>query len=812
MKITIFAVMVLSAALSPHLTTAETSGCKNAVFNDDFRYGLATWRIIGGKDKSAALGIAVITIADVRKDILTLSKNGTAKWWVTSDCPIKVVSGTTYKVTATIAGHGSACVGVFEYKPGFLRNKVSAPAVLTPDFKPYVYEYLASQDATEIRPAMLFESQDGRLEVNVERVVFEIPEKEFDAATAWPKSIDYVKSKDQHLQEQITKFKDYAGISERRRQEIRKNVEPVGILAPYEKINKLKDGKYALTMSDIDFGDTVFPQSIKICGKEVLAAPISAAFDIAGKTRPDGKSVTRYAFSPEKAVIAQDFEYGACRISVECELNYDALIMYKIHMSANAEIAVSHAELNLSMRRAVATYFSFCAIRGQDDEKGGETLKGFGPIPAPGETFQGKYNILNGKWKNEWKPITSADANATLWRNSDFLPTFWIGDEDVGIGYIRESEEGNHNEPGADVFTLTRTETAAIGQMRFISSTVKLSTDRQITFGLQATPPKKPYPNWHKLSFDESNLDRILKEPASANAPETKNHDSPPSRIVSLWHTRWSEGCGTPRVADPVALRDIIRKAHASDCEPLLYLSPTHLSLLTPEGVRYGLISKEWSVMPEDYYFVKNEDIVRMCPASFLSEYQADEIGKLIDNYGVRGIYFDNAIPRMCDNKAHGCGFIDDFGNKRSSLPVLALRKFLMMVRNQFQKRGVKPVIAIHGYSLPGAISFVDYVVAGEGVYALDYTDALSPAETRAYFTGHQHGCRYILLPQFSYLKEKDAVKYNPKTTRSLLSITLSHGVRTWAIFCNAVPIHTTTTALESLDGHVEFLPYWKWR
>lgn len=754
MRLLYFTALLFTAMLVSTAAAVAGNDFKNAVYNNDMSFGLSSWKLIAGKNDNAGLKIIGKDIIDVRKNILSFGKEGDVKWWLYNNLPVKVKPGQKYRISLTASGQGKTQIGVFEYNPGFLRNKVSGLLELGEDVKTFHYDYIASKDVTEIRPAMLFQSLSGKLEANVYNVSFDIPADDFASATSWPQKTNYVKSTDQKLQEQIDKFKDYKGITASERSKILNETEVKGVLPPFKSIEQTGRTSYKLTLSEIDFGGSAFPKSVKIKGREVLAQPIELKMNVAGLEAPEALPA-QHMFSPEKVIVTQELKYGKCRVTVQCELSYDALMLYKVSIQPMAGATISLSQLELSIKKDIAKYFRFNAIRFKEQQNF-YFMTGFGPIPAPGEAFKGKYKVLNGRWRNEWQPLESSASNVALWNCKDFMPTFWLGDEDLGLGFVCESKQGWNNKPEADIFELDRSTDYIAAKMTFISVPAEMTHGREITFALQAMPPKNPPSNWFKASLDHEHQFRLKDNYKKAGRPLVAKQQGIKNNLVSVWYTFWAKGCGTPEVAKPEELADFIKGCQYYNYEPLIYLTPTHLSLLTKEGVFYGPLTKKWSVFPEKYYFVPKQELVKLCPASFMSEFQAYEIGKLIDKYGIRGIYFDNANPRPCFSLKHGCGHENDKGQVDFRVPILSVRKFFMMVRNQFIKRGITPQIVIHAGFFPGEISFADYEVNGEGVYSLDYSDVLSMAEIRAQMIGpNQYGCGFIMLPQFSYLKEK---------------------------------------------------------
>jgi hypothetical protein len=243
------------------------------------------------------------------------------------------------------------------------------------------------------------------------------------------------------------------------------------------------------------------------------------------------------------------------------------------------------------------------------------------------------------------------------------------------------------------------------------------------------------------------------------------------------------------------------------------YFAPTHLSVNDLNGYYYAAKTEQWAKVPPSG---ATSRYVKICPNSFASEYQAYEIGRLIDEYGIEGVYFDNTHPEPCANQEHGCGWVDTEGNVHPTTPFLAMRRIFMMVREQFVKRGKRPFIYKHAGNFPSEVSFVDANLDGEGVYGFDHTEMFTTGEFRASWIGlNQYGLLQVYLPQFSLgtdtdLSAGDQVRIG---TPRLLALTLIHGTPIYCGNANPVVVHRAWAVLDELRGPtVDFIGYWDWK
>ena len=190
-------------------------------------------------------------------------------------------------------------------------------------------------------------------------------------------------------------------------------------------------------------------------------------------------------------------------------------------------------------------------------------------------------------------------------------------------------------------------------------------------------------------------------------------------------------------------------------------------------------------------------------------------VGTLIDDYDIKGVYFDNCAPLLCQNTKHGCGYVDESGTLRPTLPLLGFRKLFMMVRNEFVKRGREPFILTHAGMYPGSVSFTDVELQGEGAYGSDHTEMFSLGEWRARWLGpNQFGVQMSYLPAFGYGMgpNVDRTEQQVIGTPRLLAMSLLHGTRVWNKYVDTPLVFKAWTVLDELsEPQTTFIPYWEW-
>ncbi len=830
---------------------ADPDATRNAIFNGDFLDGRSGWSI-GGPD-DLVIKTRTNMVAHRADAELSLRYDGLDETMgLFSQHPIDVTPGRDYTLTLTAAGEGIIDFGVYEYDER-AKNTVfplSQPIALTAEPQTYSYTYTASDRAATIRPRIRIigkvppqhepvaedapaGASAGAFHVRLLSFKLLLSQAEFLATTNWP---EWAVSGE---------LANYKGLSQQEIREITRAVAVDRVLPPYEPIRPDGEGAFLLTTSRFRFIRSAFPSSISVLDTRVLAAKMLMDIETA-----DGQSIASTRTKPvftvddQQVLVKQTVEGEGWTLNLDGTLAYDGLMIFDVNLQADDEVEITKASLSIPISDQVAKY-----IRYQRDFGDQGHVFAHGPIPAPGETVETRHTVGRKQVKNDWSPVAPSPARGTIWEWNRGVPRyFWIGDEEKGLGWLTESDLGWSNAQNDVTLSLERTATAIVAHLNFITQPLTVDDAWSLQFMVQATPPKPVRADWFKMRFNRFwnwlPGDTIMVERAEAQQKEplpTLEEDPPAvvryahsgrgtgemrppweslqhsdtgiKDIGFLWWNVWSVGCGSPQVADSDVLKEYLSSGSYLGHMALLYFAPTHLSVGDLNGYYYAAKTDGWSKIPPSD---GTSLYVKICPNSFASEYQAYEIGRLIDEYGIEGVYFDNSHPQECANLAHGCGRIDSNGVTHPTTPYLGVRRLMMMVRNQFVKRGKTPFIMKHAGMFPGTVSFIDAQLDGEGTYGWDHTEMFTTAEFRARFLGpNQLGAVEVYLPQFSTGTDTTEVSGTQQIligTRRLMALALIHGTPVYCGAINSQPMFAAWGVLDELTGPtVDFIPYWKW-
>ncbi|HCU34678.1 MAG TPA: hypothetical protein DGT21_04290 [Armatimonadetes bacterium] len=835
--------------------TGAQAQTRNAIFNGTFTEGTTGFGVLGPGYQNAALTADKSQLAQVLVTEMIVSSPGMERTFsVYSTYLLRVQKGQSYTMVLRMAGEGQFSFGAFEYDAGghHIGNNYSERYVLSPELKDYTFTYTPSENAVGIRPSIVFLERTDATPMDVRARIrsFELraPVDEFARmCESWP---EYAKD---------DSFTSYPGFSPEELAELEQIAAVDTVLPPYEPIRMGEEGDFALTTSRIRFGQRIFPDSVSILGQEVLARPMEFTVEYADGThtslQPSRLSID---CADQRAVLRQRFRDGEREVRIGLQMEYDAFLIYTVTIPPTPGATLTGASLTIPVRSERARYIDYHRFDIPRAGGHGDWVFGYGPIPAVGEKVETSHTVgsehMGGAIKNDWAPAVPAD-DGLIWEwSKGFLHTVWVGDEKRGVSLISMSRQGYSAAEGEPTVRLARNGDEVSLTYRFISQPVSVDAGREFQFALQMMPPKPVRADWFHARYNpvfpgyQEIVDQALDVFETQTAPDAAAQGPTPSYgtaydmirksavpgrwesrehrahrdVGFLWYTLWARGsrgaglpvggCSTPLVGHPERLNRVLNCCSAIGHRALPYFAGTHIASEDPAGYYYVERTNEWTALPR----IPRPPYLRpTCPNSLFSAYIARGIGRLIDEYGIEGVYFDNCGANMCTNTGHGCGYVDEEGIVQPTLPILGFRRLFMMVRNEFVKRGKDPYILIHAGMNPGVVSFIDAELDGEGTYGSDHTQMITLGEWRARLIGpHQFGVQQNYLPSFGYGMGPDVDRAEQEVigTPRLLAMSLLHGTHIWQQYADAPAVYATWGVLDELDEpDVAFIPYWDW-
>ncbi|HJN16603.1 MAG TPA: DUF6067 family protein, partial [Armatimonadota bacterium] len=227
------------------------------------------------------------------------------------------------------------------------------------------------------------------------------------------------------------------------------------VLAPWTPV-RVK-GKREKTVSvwgrEYEFDGLPFPSRINIRGTDILAGPIRLVAVVDGAEQEwteRGTPVLNAA--PAVAHLAPIARADASYVDSNAIVEYDGMIRSEIALAEDGGKSLDSLTLEIPIKREHAKYL---------------------------------YHYP-GKWGSAY----NAGALPAEGFTNPFKPYVWLGDEDLGLAWFCESDEGFFPLDRDDVIDIREEGDAVVLRIRIIAEPVDLDESRNYVFGFQATPVK----------------------------------------------------------------------------------------------------------------------------------------------------------------------------------------------------------------------------------------------------------------------------------------------------------------------------------
>jgi len=487
------------------------------------------------------------------------------------------------------------------------------------------------------------------------------------------------------------------------------------------------------------FGQSPLPRRVVTRTRSVLAGPIRIIAQAGGQVLSFQASDARFiAKSPAKAVWQYRGAAGRVKLHARVEVEFDGMMRVDLRIGPKGA-ALDDLMLEIPVKAENAKYIHYSAVNW-----GGSDARGTG-----GDTW-------------EW--------------HSRFMPYVWLGDEERGLAWFAESDEGWRLRDPDRAVTVEKADGVATLRVHFIDMPTVLAHPLSLTFGFQATPVR-PVPAryqhiahiWHGAYYG------MEKAPAPEGDGTLLDYLWRQGVRTIVFHQNWAEYYGLPITRENGAqLKSLADGCHQRGLKLLLYFG-YGLADISPEGKRFH---DEMAVVPIIRWTGGRgavDAFDAFCTRSAYSDFLIWGMDQLISEYDIDGIYFDGTSePFVCQNRRHGCGYVDDDGELRPTYPMFAARDIIRRAYTLFRARRKDSIINVHmsaNLTIP-TLSFADSYWDGEQFESLQYgqrapLDVLPLDKFRAEFMGKQWG----LTAEFLVYEKR------PFTTEEALAFTMLHDV-----------------------------------
>lgn len=300
--------------------------------------------------------------------------------------------------------------------------------------------------------------------------------------------------------------------------------------------------------------------------------------------------------------------------------------------------------------------------------------------------------------------------------NGPFMPSIWLGNEDCGLAWCAESDEGlNLRDPSRALTVQTRTNDVLF-TATLLDHEETISNELTFEFGLQATPVKPVSFAWRAKARILHDIHYESAEVGTNGRCELDNIADGGAKTVVI-HDSWTKYFGQIVPADAVRFRKLIDACHKRGMKLLVYIG-YGVARNAPE-----LQGKhdQWSVLPlipwDPSYKPEMRGFDATCPRSGWADWLVTGTDKLFSDFDLDGLYFDGTSEAwVCHNQAHGCGWKDAKGNLHPDYPLLDARRLMRRMADAVHRHKRDAILDVHmssNFTVP-TLSFCDSVWNGE--------------------------------------------------------------------------------------------------
>ena len=267
----------------------------------------------------------------------------------------------------------------------------------------------------------------------------------------------------------------------------------------------------------------------------------------------------------------------------------------------------------------------------------------------------------------------------------------WVGNAKGGIQYLWEHQkdwvqagEATSLVPYSDEVVIT---------IPIIQKPVDLQKSRTVTLGWAITPSKPLRKDWRDVKlYKQINYFSGGYTSRTPNYPEARDEDIP-------------------------QFKDIETKERKGEMF-LWYAFGPFMWLGSPEYAEWW---REWRWTPSEQVLPNRNSTEwgHACHNSSSADLFIWKLNKFIHKYPQNSIYFDCMGAFPCDNIAHGCGYVDENGIRKTTMPILASRRYYERIWNVMKEKTPTAWIRFHDWIPNMAISaFCDENWYGEALIA----------------------------------------------------------------------------------------------
>lgn len=517
------------------------------------------------------------------------------------------------------------------------------------------------------------------------------------------------------------------------------------VLGPYTPIEVATEGKGVhidVWGRRYQLGNRPFPERVISGRSALLAEPMQLRAVV------DGKEVSWSTAAPSvreaargRAILDQRVTAGPITWQTESQVEYDGFLRIQCVLSSRIPVKIGALVMEIPMKAELARYLYTW------------------PTTFGGGGYSGR---LSGAMQFGFHPI------------------LWTGDEDRGLAWMCESEDGWAPEDPGKAIEVIPGSGRALVRIHVIgrSTTLVPGQSLRYVFALQATPVKPMGPDgwelrfagspWYGLDYDLLKGRDFLGQPGLVRLKQLG--------VRTLIVTNWTPVLAYPGPLDRAAdFKALVEACHAQGIRIIPYLG-YQISEKAPEypWVKDEVVVSPVSTNPDKYPGMEPQMVSSVCLRSVWRDALVEGVKQMMDTLDIDGVYLDSTnMPFACMNRRHGCEACRLDGTPVPVYPVFEVRETFRRLYAVVKARKADGIVDSHVFDCmnPGSLSFSTFYWNGEQLSeAAVPSDSLPLDRFRTEFLGTNWG-----VPG-------DLLFYKLGDFRKALAISLPHDVlvRSW--------------------------------
>ena len=335
-------------------------------------------------------------------------------------------------------------------------------------------------------------------------------------------------------------------------------------------------------------------------------------------------------------------------------------------------------------------------------------LKAQEPVTLQKLELEVPYNTANARYLHTWRwERTQSGARSGAIKGdyaSAFRPIVWIGDDERGLSWFWESDEGWCPSSPDKAIEVVRADEYTTLRFNIVGKPVKLTpgNDLHYTFAFQATPLKPIEKDGWDFRFISSPWygdDYGLLTRKVEGKPALQYLRDKGCRVLIVFN--WTNIITYPwPIGREKEFKELVTACHRYDIKVIPYIG-YQICDDAPEYAFLGddVIRVPREANPDSYPGKKARMVNAVCMKSVWQDCLVDHVARMIDEYDIDGVYLDSTnMPFHCKNELHGCGYRRADGTLGWTYPVFAIRQTFKRLYTVVKQKKPDGIVDAHVY------------------------------------------------------------------------------------------------------------------